>query len=303
MTRQTQESMPPGSLSELKALLAEITGGRSELRLGGRALRTLAAMVADPHHTAVLSIGKLAESHGVNASTLTRMSQRLGYDRFTALQQIFRRHVSERGGFYSQRADRLTESSRQDPAMELINRIAKEELGNISAMTEDLETSAVEAAAGVIADVPRVSIYGARQSASVAGFMAYALGMLRNNTALLDGQQQGVAHGLAQLEEGDALVLIGSSPYTRATVAASRVAADRGIQVIALTDSLASPLAATATHVFVTPTAGSFFSNCMASSAVLVEILLSAVAKRLEQRAVAALNRHEALIEALDIQI
>lgn len=303
MTKQTERPLPPNTLSELKVLVADISSGKAQIHLGGRALRTLASMVADPHHTAVLPIGKLAENHQVNASTLTRMSQRLGYEGFTALQRVFRRHVSDRSGFYSERAGRLTEGSGQDPTMQLIQRISREELGNITAMMEELNPEAIDAVSEIIANAPRVAIYGARQSASIAGFMAYALGMLRNDAALLESQQQGVAHGLAHLAEGDALVLIGSSPYTRATVAAGRVAGEQGIQVIAITDSLASPLAAAAAHTFITPTAGSFFSNSMASAAVLVEILLSAVAKRLEQQAVSALNRHEALIAALNIQI
>lgn len=295
--------MPPKNLTELKTLVTEITSGKAPVRLGGRALRTLAAMVADPHHTAVSSIGELAKSQQVNASTLTRMSQRLGYEGFSALQQVFRRHVSDRSGFYSGRAGRLTEGVGQDPSVQLIRRICEEELGNISAMMEDLDPVAIEATAKIMADVPRVRIYGARQSASAASFMAYALGMLRTDAALLESQQQGVAHGLAQLAKGDALVLIGSSPYTRATVAAAHVAKEQGIQVIVFTDSLASPLAAAAAYTFITPATGSFFSNCMASSAVLVEILLSAIARRLNQQSVSALNRHEALIAALDIQI
>ena len=302
MIRHAAKSNPPATLAELKLLVADISSGKSPIRLGGRALRTLASMVADPHHTAVFPIAALAESHQVNASTLTRLSQRLGYDGFTGLQQVFRRHVSHRDGFYSERAGRLTTADHQDPAVEMIRRIGAEEQGNIASMIEELNPMAVEAAAQIIASSPRVRVYGARQSASIAGFMAYALGMLRNDAALLESQHQGVAHGLAQLDKGDLLVLIGSAPYTRATAAAARVAAGQGIRLIAFTDSLASPLAVSADYTFITPTAGSFFSNCMASSAVLVEVLLSAVARRLERQAVAALNHHEALIEALDIQ-
>lgn len=295
--------IPPATLAGLKELATNIASGKADIHLGGRTLRVLAEMVRDPHLTAVLPISKLAENHQVNPSTLTRMSQRLGFPGFSALQQIFRQHVSSRGGFYSGRASRLTSDSDQDPTRQLIQRMGKEELNNITAMIEELDPAAIESAAEIIAGAPRVCIYGARQSAAVASFMAYALGMLRNDAALLESQQQGVAHGLAKLAAGDALVLIGSSPYTRATVAAARVADEQGIQLIAFTDTLASPLARVADHIFIMPTSGSFYSNCMASSSVLVEILLSVVARRLQERAVSALNRHEEMINALDVQI
>ena len=303
MTEKVMQHRTPDSLAELKAVVAEITSGKAAIRLGGRAQRTLAAMVADPHQTALSPIGRLAEIHQVNASTLTRLSQRLGYSGFTEMQQLFREYLSEQGGFYSERAERLARADNQDPVNQLAQRICDEERRNISGMSQALDPKAIEKSAEIIANAPRVRIYGARQSASVAVLMSYALGMLRKDASLLDGQQQGVAHGLAQLSTGDALVLIGSAPYTRATVAAAQLTSGQGIRQIALTDSLASPLAATAEYSFITPTSGSFFSNCMASSVVLIEILLSEVARQLDRRAVAALNRHEALIKALNIGI
>lgn len=295
---------PPNTLDALKSLVGDIARGSAPIHLGGRALKTLAAMVAEPRHTAVYSIGTLADTHGVNASTLTRLAQRLGYDGFAALQEVFRHHVADQGHFYSERAGRLaTETQTQDHATDRISGIPAQEIGNISAMTDELDPAAIEGAAEILVTARRVRTHGLHQSAAIAGFMAYALGMLHDDAAVLDSQQHGVAHGLAQLTVGDALVLVGFSPYTRGTVAAARVAAQHGITVIALTDSHASPLSASAAHSFVTPTGGAFFSNCMASAVVLVEVLLSSVARHLDQQAVTALKRYESFIEELNVQL
>jgi DNA-binding MurR/RpiR family transcriptional regulator len=136
-------------------------------------------------------------------------------------------------------------------------------------------------------------------SDSAAGFFAYALGRMRDSGAVLGASGHGIAHGIAQMEPGDLLVAFGSDPYTRSTVDSCRIASERSIRVIALTDSQASPLARYADIVFLTPSGGAFVANSVASAIVLSETLLALVARRLGRRAVTALKERERCIDAL----
>jgi DNA-binding MurR/RpiR family transcriptional regulator len=170
-------------------------------------------------------------------------------------------------------------------------------------MVKGCNLQALEEAAQLLATAPRVRTHGLRQFYAVACFTSYALGMLRPEVSVLGNSQHGVAHGLAQLDAGDVLVVAGSYPYTRGTVAAARIAGGHGIPIIALTDSSASPLAASATHAFIAPTQGTFFCNSMASYLVLAEALLTLVAARLGDGALAALKDREAFIRELNIEL
>lgn len=285
---------PPETLEGLGQRLAAAPGRR---RPGWRARAVLEGMLAAPQQAAVSTIGELAEAFGVHASTLTRLAQALGYRGFGELQAVFRRHVAQSGHFYSDQASRLR--GRSAPArqgLDLMGRVARDEQANLAAMLELLEAPALEAATA------QVRSLGLRQSHAIAGYLGYALGLLRGGVQTVDAAQ-GIAHGVAGLGPQDALVVVGFAPYTRATVAAAEAVRRRGVPIVAITDGHAAPLARHATHAFVAPAGGHFFSNSMAAALVLVEGLLAMVAQRLGDEALRALEGREALIRELGVAL
>ncbi len=295
---------PPRTLETLKQLLVDVDRARSDIRLGKRAREAFSRLMDEPDRTAVYPIGKLARAAGVNPSTLSRLAVRLGYPGFSAFQSVFREHIATKGAFYSGRASRLMQGrAGKGDDLSAMARIGEEEVANIYAMLDRLDARDLAAAADVLIKAPRVRTVGLRQPAAIAGFAAYALGLLRNDVATLVSMQNGGAYELGQLARGDALLVIGFAPYTRATVATARVAADLGITVIVITDSHASPFGPIADHQFVAPTTGSFFSNSMAASIALVEGLLAVVAQRLGKSSLRALERHEQLIETFEVEL
>ncbi|MDH3318623.1 MAG: MurR/RpiR family transcriptional regulator [Betaproteobacteria bacterium] len=295
--------MPPESLERLRSLVAAIQSRKADVRLGARAARALASIVDAPGQTAICSISEVAEAAGVNASTLTRLSKKLGYSGFNEFQDVFRQHVADQQHFYSEQARRLLRGGgKAAPARSIAERIAEDETANIAGALQELDAEALGAAAQLLIAARRVRAYGARQMHAVAYFLSYGLGMLRSDVGLLGSSEHGMAHGLAQLEQGDALIVVGCSPYTRGTVDTARTAAGEGMDVIALTDSHASPLAAVARYTFVCDTGGSYFSNSSAALIVLAEILLTTLAERLGARTVQQLRRREALISQLGIE-
>ncbi|MBW6496395.1 MAG: hypothetical protein K0B16_17930, partial [Burkholderiaceae bacterium] len=84
----------PHSLDELRVLVAGIRRGVAGIRLGNRASDALAQLVDAPRHTAISSILELAEATGVNPSTLTRLTHKLGYKGFHEFQDVFRRSIA-----------------------------------------------------------------------------------------------------------------------------------------------------------------------------------------------------------------
>jgi len=293
----------PQTFRQLKQLLAQVNRPQSGIRLGRRALEAFSRLIDEPDRTAVYSISELARLTGVNPSTLSRLAVSLGYPGFSAFQDVFRAHIATRRNFYSGRADLLVRQDRSGADVSAAARVGEEEITNILGMLEHLSTGELEAAADILIKAPRVSTCGLRQPAAIAAFAAYALGLLRADVSVLSLMQHGGAYELGQLARGDALLVFGFEPYTRATIATARVAANLGITIIAITDSHASPFLAIADHQFVAPTTGSFFSNSMAAAIVAIEGLLTVVARRMGDQALSALKRHEKLIEAFDIEL
>ncbi|AVV35142.1 MurR/RpiR family transcriptional regulator [Cobetia amphilecti] len=290
---------PPETLEGLKQLLAAIDRREVEIRLGASSRRVLAVLIESPQRTAVSSISQLAELTGVNASTFSRLAQRLGYEGFSRFQDVFRQAVTDGEHFYSQQASQLLARDADSSAMAQLARLGRQESANILSMLERVDAAAFEAATTLLAEAPRVRLHGMRQFNSLALFMAYGLGMLRPDVAPLDASRQGVADALAQLSAGDVLVVASCFPYTPSVVACAEVAVKRGVEVIALTDSASSPLEPLARYSFHVPNHSLFYSNSMSAFMFLAEGLLSEVASKLGDAGVASLKQREAIITEL----
>jgi DNA-binding MurR/RpiR family transcriptional regulator len=289
----------PDTLGDLQRLLAQIEAGESPVRLGKRSRQVLTAMVTAPQQAAVSSISDLAERLGVSPSTLSRLATRLGYDGFAGLQAVFRRNVTEGKSFYSDQVSRLLASEGDGDALARLARLGRQESANIVDLVTGIDGEAFTATARLLVEARRVRVHGMRQFASLASFLAYGLGMLRADAAPLDAIRHGVADALAQLDEGDALVVVSCFPYTPSVLATAEVAARQGIRVIALTDSSGSPLAKVAEHSFAVPNHSPFFSNSMCAFMLLAEGLLSEAANLLGDDGLTALRRREQLIGEL----
>lgn len=294
------QDVVPETLAGLKQLLESIERRESEIVLGGSSRRVLMALIESPQRAAVSSISELAAQLEVNASTLSRLAQRLGYGGFSKLQDVFRREITEGKSFYSDQASRLMLTSIDHDAMNQLTRLGRQESANIASMIEHVDPQTFLETVELLSTAHRVRIHGMRQFNSLALFMAYGLGMLRPDVAALDSSRQGVADAIAQLDEGDVLVVSSCFPYTPSVIATAEVAARHGIKVVALTDSASSPLAKVAMHRFYVPNHSLFFSNSMCAFMLLAQGLLTAVAGRLGEEGVAALKYRETLITELN---
>lgn len=293
----------PDTVAGLKLLLQSIERREVDISLGSSSRRVLMALIESPQRAAVSSISELAEQLGVNASTFSRLAQRLGYGGFSRFQDVFRRELTEGRHFYSDQASRLLLRSENNDTMTQLTRLGRQESANIASMIEQVEPGEFEAATDCLANAHRVRVHGMRQFNSLALFMAYGLGMLRPDVAPLDSNRQGVADAIAQLDVGDVLVVASCFPYTPSVLATAEVAVKHGIKVIALTDSASSPLAKVAHHRFYVPNHSLFFSNSMCAFIFLVEGLLSEVASKLGEAGLSALKHREELISELNTSL
>ncbi|MCG5077654.1 MurR/RpiR family transcriptional regulator [Paraburkholderia tagetis] len=312
---QAPEAMAaaPRSVDGLRELMVSIGRGETNLSLGGKAHSVLAKLLEQPEEVAVRTITDLATALGVNASTLTRLTTKLGYTGFADFQGVFRDSLAERHRhFYTHQAERLVagkepraqsaEANHTSPEVEVVAQLAHESIANVDTFLARLSPADLREAAALLAAAPRVRVHGLRQFSALASFLCYGLGMIRADVALLDAQGLGVAEGLAQLQPGDVVVVTSVAPYTRSVAEAAVAAANAGMTVIAITDTLASPLVPPARHTFLIPHESSFFSNSMGAYLIFCEGLLNLVATHLGKQSLQALARRERLITALGIE-
>ena len=94
------QTYPLGSIlacPELRELVVLINRDQTDISLGEKALDVLAKLVDAPEQAAVRTISELSELLSVNASTLTRLSKKLGFAGFNDFQNVFRQAIADAG--------------------------------------------------------------------------------------------------------------------------------------------------------------------------------------------------------------
>ncbi|WP_369600447.1 MurR/RpiR family transcriptional regulator [Hahella sp. SMD15-11] len=295
MTAQT----PPESLDALRDWLRAAHRGDVTAPFGRRSLQALERLLNAPQKVALGSIRDAAQVAGVNASTLTRMARALGYEGFPALQRVFRRELIDSPDYYTRHADTLMSDARRLTHTPFIQRFLEAEMATLAQLLRQLDREAVEAVARRLIRARRVWIQGGRQSRALSHLFLYGLGLLRPDVSELSTADRGIAWGLGQCRKGDVLVVIGFAPYTRSTLVAAQEGRDRGLDILALTDSLTGPLAAHASLCLTVPADSLFFSNSQVAAVAAIQLILAQTAALMGPQARERLEAYEDRVNQL----
>jgi DNA-binding MurR/RpiR family transcriptional regulator len=298
------DSRSPRNLEELRQKYVEIIQMGYQKRFGVRSLKILKKMLDSPAEAAVKSISEIAAEHETNTSTVTRLAQRLGFKGFPGYQHIFRQHLKEGPHYYSAQVKTFLQSahSRTESDDSTLQQVVHKEWGNVMATLESHNQNKFEEVVDLIIEAEHVCILGLRSVYSLAFYLAYYLSLIRNNVVALGKPGHSLAEDLAPLGRGDLLLAISVRPYTKDTVAACREVKRQGTDLVTITDTYSSPLAAETENTLIASGEGPYFFNPLTSAVIYVEALLSEVVKSLGNEAVMKLKRVEKLFERMEIE-
>jgi DNA-binding MurR/RpiR family transcriptional regulator len=233
---------PPESFDDFQRRLIEI-----EPHLPKRLRQAAAYALEHPDEFALSTASSLARNAEVQASTLVRFAQTLGFAGFSELQEVFRSRLRNRWPDYSERLKALHENARDsgDPT-HLLFGFADSAAASIARLREGVQRRELDHAVDLLAGARTIHCLGQRRSFCVAHYLTYALSQLGVPAALIDNVGGLGPEELAQAGAGDALIAVSFSPYAPFTVDLVKRARRAGVPVVAITDSALSPLAALA---------------------------------------------------------
>src|SRR5690606_20868479 len=145
----------------------------------------------------------------------------------------------------------------------------------------------------LLARAKRVYVAGFRASFAPAFTFQYLYRLFRPSVAMLRGDAGTLEMELRAMGPGDALVIIGFAPYSQESVRRAEAARRVGCRIVAICDSVVSPLAQVAdnTLLFSTRTT-SFFPSSVAATA-LVELLIEQLLAKAGRQAVSGIEHAE----------
>jgi DNA-binding MurR/RpiR family transcriptional regulator len=229
----------PRDFEALKQRLIEI-----EPALPKRLRQTAAFALEHPDEIALGTASGVAERARVQASTLVRFAQSLGFAGFSELQGVFRTHMRTRWPDYAERLKVLHENARDsgDP-MNLLNGFADSAAASIQNLREAVRRDDLDRAIEILAAAGTIYLVGQRRSFCVSHYLAYALAQLGIRATLIDNVGGLGPDQLALASEADAVIAVSFSPYSPVTVGLAQGARKRNTPLVVVTDSALSPVA------------------------------------------------------------
>ena len=261
--------------SVLSALAASLEGLTPQLQLAARYI------LDNPGEVAVTSMRGIAETAEVQPNSLVRMARAVGFDSYEDFREPFRRQAADASPSFPDRARFLQSINEGGAHGALLADMAASALGNVEALFAALDLAELKAAADLISCSRRAAVMGVGVAQPLAANFAYVASMAVNNVdAIPSSGPTGVAvDDVARLTPDDVLVAMTMSPYRTEIVDAVELAVANGVSVVAVSDSLAAPIALGARHAFVVPNDSPLpFSSNVAASALLETLLAFVVA-------------------------
>jgi DNA-binding MurR/RpiR family transcriptional regulator len=234
-----------------EALRAEIVRRYETL---SKRLKQIARYILDePNDIALETLAVIAERCGVQPSAIVRFAKSFGFEGASQMQRLFRDGLLSNNAAlgYSERVrqlDQATNASDAEPA----DLLAEFVEGNTLAIQNLLQTVSggdMRAAVDLILAADTVHVVGFRRSFPVASYIAYSLLQAGKRAVFVDGVGGLAKQQVQMIGANDLLIAVSFHPYSEETVGIVDLVRANDGRILAISDSLVSPVAKPADHV------------------------------------------------------
>ncbi len=234
-------------------------------------------VLENPADVGVSTVREIARAAKVKPNTFMRMARQVGFEGYDDFRAPFREAIRQGRVSFPDRARWLQEMRRSGDLGGLYADQVTATLRNIEETFEAISADMLKDAAETIWKSRQVFVLGVGVNNSNARNFTYlaSTGMTRFHAIPRAGSVP--ADDLAWADERDVLIAITCHPYRSEVIEAVRIAHEQGVQVIAISDSPASPVIIGAQHGFVVAADTPQFFPSSVSTIALLETLLSFV--------------------------
>ena len=243
--------------------------------------RIFERMLRHPEAVCYATLRDMAAQMGAAEVTILHMCRRLGCSGYSELQKAFRAVNAEKLRV-AYPADYTLETAGPQRIGEGLTPMAdlfRQEQACLGALASGVGEQQLTDCAQALRQARTVLVYGHDASKVLVDYLVHRLRYLRIRASGFPlGDSSTVQTSLAMADERDVVVLFSFPPYYQPVTNVARYAAYRGAQVIAVTDSAASPVTAVSHRHFLCDTRTRFFFNSLTAPISLINALTTAIA-------------------------
>ncbi len=288
MTTRNKPSEKDGNRTEDSSTPLEVRFAQSQLSRSRRQL--IRAILDNNEETFFLSSHEMAKRYNVDASTIVRTVQALGYERFADFATDLRQHFVKQITPYAV----LKAATREKRSVsDQIHYCVERDTESLSVLRSSFDADRVVDLAKLIHRSRRILVVGVNLAASLAWFLAYGLTPLGIDAEAPVGSRGNLQHKADVLTGKDLLIAISFGRCLRETVESVLRARERGVPTFGITDSATTPIAMHCDAYLLASTSSPSFTGSYVAPMALINTIIVASAHIQPKRALARLGRKE----------
>ncbi len=278
-----------GNHDKASPISLEVRFAQSQL---SRSRRQLIRAILDKHEeTFFLSSREMARRYNVDAATIVRTVQALGYERFADFAADLRQHFVKQITPYTV-LKAATREKRSVP--DQVRHCVERDTESLSVLRSSLDADRVVGLAKLIHRSRRILVIGVDLAASLAWFLAYGLTPLGFDAEAPVGSAGNLQHKIDGLTGKDLLIAISFGRCLRETVESVLRAREQGVPTFGITDGDITPIAMHCDAYLVAPTSSPSFTGSYVAPMAVINTIIVASAHIQPKRSLAMLGRTEA---------
>lgn len=243
-----------------------------------------------------LSVHEISEASGTSTATIVRFAQRIGFTGYSDLRDAISVVLQES-------MTKSTFPPITNLADDVVTSVASQDLKDIEDTFNYLRAEDFRRTVDYILEARAVYSAGLGVSYLLAQILAYQLSQVGIDAKALHQGSASFLEQLLFLGPNDLLIALSYPPYSRETIETAKVASERNLRVIAITNSPASPITFYSTLNLVARSENVLFTNSFAAISVLINAITTECARsdqsRSEKRLTDVETIHKGFVETI----
>lgn len=212
-------------------------------------LQQIASHALDnPSELALETIAAVSQRAGVQPSSLIRFAKVFGFSGYSDMQRVFRLRLTDAMPDYKERLKSLNGTEAQGEEAKDVNALLEQfveaDVVGLRRLQQNKRLGTLlDQSFKLITDSDTVYVVAHRRSFPIACYLAYALSQMNVKNVLVDGVGGMFMQQVGHASSRDVIIAISSKAYSPDVAQVVRESKQRGVKIIAMTDSPLSPLA------------------------------------------------------------
>lgn len=224
---------------------------------------------------------KLGNAVGVSESTVVRFAIEMGFEGYPELQKALQSMMKNR--LTAVQRINITNDRIGDGGV--LKNILSQDMDRIRHTLEEIDETVFNKAIEKISNAKNIYILGSMSSSILARFLDYNFQLMFDNVHFVQAVgTSGIYQQIFRINEEDVFISISFPRYSQSTAKATAYAKSRGANIVAITDSMTSPLAEYADELLIARSDMASFADSLVAPLSLINAIIVALGAKNKEK-------------------